>query len=333
MRLVVLAGDDPYIVPEQTKRFIDTLRETHGDVEVFAFDGTTVDLATVLDELRSYGLMQTFKVVVLDAADEFLARASDEAGRTSNRAGIEHYAAKPVDHAVLLMRAKSWRKSRLDAMIEAHGAIIRIKPPNAASAVTWCVARAKKRYEVEVDRDAAVLLVERIGVALARLDTELGKLASFAGETGRVQREHVDAMVELSREEQAWVIQEAILTGDAGHAIRKLRELLAITRHAEVPVTWAICDLMRKLHTAAQLRQQGMPSATIAKQLRLWGPARDAVLNIAQRTPAALLGDCFHDAIEVDRQGKTGVGVPARSLETLLVRIADTLSGRQRSTA
>ncbi|MCA9296771.1 MAG: DNA polymerase III subunit delta [Phycisphaerales bacterium] len=327
MRIVVFAGDDPFLIPEHTKRFAAVLREAFGDIESFTFDGTNTDLATVLDELRSYGLMQSHKLVILDHADDFLANKGDgTSGRIGNRQGLERYAAEPVDHATLLLRAGTWRKSKLDDLVTKHGMILKVEPPNTATAVQWCIARASKRYGVEVKRDAATLLVERIGPELARLDVELSKLASFAGDAPVVTRAHVVDMVGLSREEQAWVIQEAILTGDTGHALRKLRELLTISRQSEVPITWAMCDLMRKLYSASRLRREGMPAATVAKQLRLWGPARDAVIQIAERHEPATLAHLLEAAMETDRRGKSGVGLPARSLEALIVQIADTIS-------
>jgi DNA polymerase III delta subunit len=338
MRIVVFAGDDPFLVPEHTKRFASVLRESFGEIESFTFDGTNTDLATVLDELRSYGLMQSHKLVILDHADDFLANKGDgTSGRIGNRQGLERYAREPVDHATLLLRAGTWRKSKLDDLVNARGMILKVEPPNSATAVQWCIARASKRYGVEVKRDAATLLVDRIGPELARLDVELSKLASFAGggadSATVVTRAHVVDMVGLSREEQAWVIQEAILTGDAGHALRKLRELLTISRQSEVPITWATCDLMRKLYAASRLRAEGMPAATVAKQLRLWGPARDAVLRIAEEQEPSTLAHLLEAAMDTDRRGKSGVGLPARSLEALVVQIADTIARSAASVA
>ncbi|MEM7229639.1 MAG: DNA polymerase III subunit delta [Planctomycetota bacterium] len=327
MRIVVFAGDDPYLIPEHTKRFADLLRDAHGDIEQFTFDGASADLATILDELRSYGLMQSHKLVVVDHADEFLANKGDgTAGRVTNRSGIERYAAEPVEHATLLLRAKTWRKSKLDTLVNKVGTIMKVEPPTPATAMTWCIARAKKRYEVDLARPAATLLVERIGVELARLDVEIGKLASFVGDRAEVTRDDVVEMVGLSREEQAWAIQEAILTGDAGFAVRKLRELLTISRQSEVPITWAVCDLMRKVYVASRLREEKMPAATVAKQLKLWGPSKNAILGFAEQIDPQTASRLFHAAIETDRNGKSGIGLPARSLEALTVQIADSMS-------
>src|SRR5688500_2904476 len=111
MRIVVLYGKERFIIEEHTKRFAEMLEKKFGGVEQFNFDGETVETATVLDELRSYGLMQKRKLVVLDNAEVFLAggkgeeEEEDEADggpAKSRRPLMERYAESPVDDATLL---------------------------------------------------------------------------------------------------------------------------------------------------------------------------------------------------------------------------------------
>ena len=93
----------------------------------------------------------------------------------------------------------------LDKLIEKVGLIIKCDEPNEGQAAAWCVARAEKRHSASIDRDAATLLVDRIGANLTRLDTEINKLlAAAVGEPPRIDRKLVEEMVGRSREEEAW---------------------------------------------------------------------------------------------------------------------------------
>ena len=111
---------------------------------------------------------------------------------------------------------------------------------------------------MKVNRNAAQLLVEKLGTGLDRLDMELAKLASFVGLGKTVKRELVVDMVGLSREEEAWILQEAMATGNANAALGKLRELLDVSRHNEVPLMWGVIDLTRKLYASSMLMRRGM---------------------------------------------------------------------------
>jgi len=125
-RIIVLHGPERFLIQEHTKRIADALRETFTEIEIFTFDGETVTPAVLLDELRSYGLMQRHKLVILDNAELFLAgggkRAlenedeADDPGEEegegkgiSRRPLMERYVESPVDDATLLMRANIWR--------------------------------------------------------------------------------------------------------------------------------------------------------------------------------------------------------------------------------
>jgi DNA polymerase-3 subunit delta len=321
MRIVLLAGREPYLVREYTRQVVEVLEEAFGEVEQFRFDGTEVDLATVLDELRSYGLLQQHKLVVLDRADQFLS------GRERWRRSLETYAHEPLEHATLLMRAETWRPGRLDKLIAACGLVQRVEPVTEATAVRWCVARTQRRYAGTLEDEAAEALVARIGTDLERLDAELSKLASFVDPDQPITRGDVLLLVGLSREQQAWIIQSVLARGDAGEVLSTLRELLTVSRQPEQLLTWAITDQIARLHAASRLVERGEHPAAVAKTLKLWGETREDILHLARDLGPGPLAQLLRAAIETDWRNKRGYGESTRSLEALAVTVTKTLRG------
>lgn len=342
MRIAVLHGDERFLIEEHTRRFAELLEAKFGGLEQFHFNGETVEPAILFDELRSYGLMQRHKLIILDAADSFLAGGGKNAteeddaedsendeesdGRTSRRPLVERYAQNPVPDATFLMRAVTWRTGKLDKLIQKVGSINPCNTLDDAKAVDWCMKRCAKRCDATLEPAAAALLVERLGPDLLHLNTELMKLAAMAGPGNPITRAIVAESVGLSREEKAWEIQGAILTGDASAMLTKLHELLEISQHDEVPITWAICDLFRKLHTVAHLQRRRVPEHVIRGQAKLWGSTGDAVLAVASQHGPQSFAQLLRLAIQTDVACKTGLGEPKRSLEGLLAKIADMLN-------
>lgn len=334
MRIVILRGPDQYLRLEYTRRLIAALRAEHGEIGQFFFDGETAEPAAVLDELRSYGLLQEHKLVIVDNAEKFLAASKDEedsTGRTTApgaktaRELMERYAAGPVDSATLLLRADGWRPGRIDKAVRKVGTILKCEAPRGAQAVNWCLGRCEKEHGKTIQRRAAEMLVELIGPELARLDTELAKLAAYIGDREEIGGEDVKAIVGLSREEQAWAVQAAILSGPPQRAVEKVRELLAVSRQPEQLVIWAMTDLVRKLHAASSMLKEGESVGAIAGRLKLWGESRNLVPAAAQRLRPEPLARLLRHAVETDRQVKSGIGGGPRTLEGLALRIADTL--------
>ena len=334
MRIVVLHGTELFLRAEFSRLLAESLRAAHGEIEQFEFDGAQVPLATILDELRSWGLMQGHKLVILDNASDFMKAAG-------NRPAMERYAENPMAETTFLLRSREWRPGNFDKAVKKVGSVIKCDVPRDHEAVGWCIARARKQHAAELDRDAAELLVERIGPILSRLDGELGKLAASVdpvpeGQSVHIPRAAVVELVGLGREEQAWLIQDTILSGNSGQVVRKLHALYQVGRAPSVLLMWALLDLARKLNEAARRIDRGEPRASITKALRLWGPSAQVIPEAAQRLGSARLGRLFGQLLDHDARSKTGrmpalSDAPAnrvatlRSLECVAVQMADSL--------
>ena len=328
MRVVVLRGKDAFLVQEYTRRFIATIEEAHGTVERFEFDGDTVQPAEVLDELRSYGLLQEHKIVIVDHADRFLA-SQGSSGGTATRRLLERYLEAPVESATLLLRAEAWKAGKIDKRIAEIGLMHKIdldERTDLPFAMKWCAGRTKKAHVASIEDDAAALLLKRIGLDFARLDSELAKLAALVGENGVITRQHVIEMTGISREEQAWAIQDAVLSGKAERAIRTLRELHEVSRQPAELILWSLVDLLRKPHATSAMLRAGHDSGDIVRKQRLFGSSRDRLLQVARAGEPAKWSSLLRETLRRQHGIRSGYGRNERTLEGITVRIADTLN-------
>lgn len=311
-RVVLLVGRELFLRTEHTEHLRRVLREAHGDCQSVRFDGASCDPAEVLDECRSFGLMATHKLVVVDDAELFVNAAT--------RPMLERYCAAPSDQASLVLRAATWRPGNLDKAIEKVGAVIKCDGIRPDQAVGWAVKRAQKTHGATLNPDAAALLVERTGADLGRLDSELGKLAAAAGPDAPITTRLIGELVGLTREEEAWTLQSLLLSGDAENALRELRVVMGNgARDAAVPVSYACCDLARKLMGAAEGIAQRQNESAIARDLAIWGPSQHAVMNAARRISPTTARDLFDAAVSTDAGIKSGHNAEI-ALETLALK-------------
>lgn len=329
-RVALFTGKERFLQDVYTQTLREALERTHGEVTVVRFDGATAAPADVLDECRSYSLMGGFKLVVVDQADAFVKGGDDEpprTGRAGPRQVLEAYAASPADSATLVLRAETWHPGNLDKAIAKVGCVIKCERPTDDEAAKWAYRRCKARHGAEIDPRAAMLLVEHLGADLGRIDSELAKLAvavagAGGGDGGTITVERVEAMVGVSREDEFWAIQAALLTGDAAAGLEKLRELVEVSRHDPVPITFSCIDLARKLHGAACMMERGVPEAGIAGRLKLWGSTRFTILEAARRMGRARAAKLLQHAVKTDVHLKSSMGEPVRNLELLTLRFA-----------
>ncbi|HIB01417.1 MAG TPA: DNA polymerase III subunit delta [Phycisphaerales bacterium] len=319
MRMAIIHGKESFLMSRYTSDFESAIAEEFGDVDRVVFDGATTDLATILDEVRTFDLMMRHKLVVVDNADVFL--VTKDSVKTSNRQALERYAESPVQSATLLLRALTWRPGKLDKAVAKVGIVVKLQNLNELDSIRWCVGRCGKEHGCTLEAQAAQFLVQRIGVSLTRLDTELGKLSAKVAPETKITKADVAEMVGLSREEQAWEIQSIILSGNSGAAMTKLGELLDVSRQPKELLMWSVVDLTRRLSAASTMMQNGLSAGDIRKNLKLFGDGGNRILQLAkQRTPSEL-ANLFTEAVAVDARTRSGLLDGRRGLELITLRV------------
>lgn len=358
--IAVLHGEERSLILDKTSAIRAALESLHGQCDLITFDGNSARVADVLDELRSVGLIATHKLVVVDNADLLMKEREDEAAAEGGaspalaaapssstrtpRAMLESYAQKPEPASTLVLRAGTWRAGKLDKIIaDAGGIIVKYMPMDAFEAARWATDRTRTHHGCILTPDAAAELINLSGVSMARLDSDLDKLAVLAAENAEspvpasavksgpadkatprptITREMVRALVGDSREEQLWDIQIHALSGNPAEAIRQLRRALEVSDHDPVAIGIAYVDLARKLDGAARGLASGENPRSVAGKVKLWGRTGDSILRIAERLSPAAAHELFRHAIETDRKNKSGEGDQIRNLEMLTLHFA-----------
>ncbi|MCA9277086.1 MAG: DNA polymerase III subunit delta [Phycisphaerales bacterium] len=314
-RVVVLAGKELFLRQQYTSMLRAALEQVHGEIETFKFAGESVQIAEVLDECRSFGLMSTHKLVIVDDADALVVEAT--------RPMLERYAEDPCEQATLLLRASTWRPGNLDKAIAKVGVVTKCDQIEAPMALKWTMARAQRAYESSIGQREAAMLVERLGVDLGKIDAELGKLAIAAGAGSPISQELIMEMVPLTREvDNPWVIQEPLLSGDPEYTLRQLRIVLENSGKSNaVPVSYACMDLARKLVGVTEGAASGQNLNTVAKELKLWGESRDAIMRLSKRVKPSVARELLDASVRADMDIKRSAD-PVRTLEVLALRFA-----------
>jgi DNA polymerase III delta subunit len=314
-RVVVLHGNEVFLRTLHTQQLREALTKEFGEVDSVNFDGATTPAADVLDECRSFGLIASHKMVIVDNADQLV--------KEDNRPLFERYAESPSEGTTLVLRSNTWRPGKLDKIIDKVGQIRVCEEVTIGEAISWCMARAKKRYACTIERDAAALLVERAGAALGRLDSELAKLAAATeGGKGQITRDLIGQFVGLSREEEVWSLQSVLLGGDAQANVKAVREAIDVAKHPAQLILWAMTDLAKKVHGCSAGLASGANPFSLGKVYRLWGPSAERVMSAAKHVKPARARMLLEKCVETDFRLKSGLGEEDLALERLAIEFA-----------
>ena len=199
----------------------------------------------------------------------------------------------PADTVVVFLAHGDPPKS-LSRAVEACGGEVRGYPAVTSRAYpAWLRERALE-LGLELEREAAELLLERIGHNQRRLLRELEKLSTFAAIEGRVDREAVDVLTSTAVEARAYELADAVVEGDTSRALHVAEDLRA---HGEdlMHILFALLRQLRNCHRAWALVASGSTATQIQAELRVPPFVARRLASQAQRTD----GERLEHALEL----------------------------------
>jgi len=306
-----LVGSDSFLQLEALSRLLASLPT---DVQRIDLDGERAQLAEVLDELRSFAMFGSGKVVVVRDADDFISRYREQ---------LEDYLAKPSDSCTLVLRVPSLpANQRIAKLIAKVGKIEACEPPKAAALPKWIIDRARTVHKLKIAADAAQILADLVGDDMGRLDGELSKLA-LQVEGNVATAADVTLGVAFQREQEMWDMTNELAAGRPSEALRRWRQLTQLDTSAEFrAVTW-LGMWLENVRKALALRRKGVPAAAVCQQLRIWpreiqGPFMKTAESLGEHGVARAL-----DLLaEIDHQSKSGVGDAAKNVERFILQLS-----------
>ncbi|MEE8169391.1 MAG: DNA polymerase III subunit delta [Phycisphaerae bacterium] len=248
-RFYIVSGADAFL----RRAELDALLARYGDDSqvfgVVSLAGASVELADVLDEVRSPALLAPRRTVVVRDADPFI---------TAHRAALERYAEAPSDCGVLVLECRTCpSNTRLYKKAAALGGMIVCETPSRQRLPGWVTKRAASAYGVQVDEPTAELIVEHCGDDLGRIDSELSKLATFVADRGRIVEDDVATLTGWHRAELVFAVTDAVARRDARGALDHWNRVLAVDRDAPYRAIGGLAWGMRGLTAAKREVQRG----------------------------------------------------------------------------
>jgi DNA polymerase III subunit delta len=239
-------GDDSYLIRESIRAVVRAVFPgEESDATISRFSGANATLAGALDEVCTLPFFSRQRLVIIDEADPFVSKYRKE---------LEAFVDRPRDSGILLFQTKQWLAStKLAKLVEKVGLSIDCSGPREDELAGWLIQLARTRDDAELDPEAARLLVELIGPEVGILAAEVEKLAVYAGDSKRIERQDVAKLVGAGRVETIWKALDAATTGQGRTALQHLDNLLTSGEHP-VGLLAAMSVSLLKLHHAGRLR-------------------------------------------------------------------------------
>ena len=319
----IVSGDDPLLCQEAADAIRAAARQQGFDErQVFSADAS-FDWGTLLQAGASLSLFAQRRLLELRLP-------SGKPGDKGAAALIE-YCSRPAEDTLLLIslpkldgsaQKTKWGKALVEG---SQCQFIQIWPIDAQQLPQWINQRLAQAG-LSAQRDAVDLIAARVEGNLLAAAQEIEKLKLLA-EGNQITVETVQSAVADSARFDVFGLVDAILKGDATHALRMLEGLRG--EGVEPPVIlWALARELRLLAGIALQFSQGIPLDKAFSQARppVWDKRRPLVSKALQRLSAQRWAQLLQDAQRIDAQIK---GQAPGSPWTGLSRLALLMAGQR----
>ncbi len=335
-------GSEAYERRRCRRALIDAHLGPDSDSAVSRYDGSQAGLTEIIDDARAMSLFASQRLIVVASAEAMLPRGAriadedpdaDEAGGAATPdSALAAYLKDPTPGVVLLFEATRFDldgedKRKADRVRKFFAAIpdvveFRCLSPDDARRELDLLAR---KLEVRIDPSAAAMLVEALAADMARIATELDKLATFAGPGGTITTDDVVALSPDARASTIFALVNALGRRDRARALASLDSLCRENEYLPL----ALSFLSTQFRQALAARDAGLKSASqiqsyFAKAgVTLWGSRAEQVSQTATKFTREQLKSGLELIFEADRDLRDARPDDRLVMEDFVVRLTN----------
>jgi DNA polymerase-3 subunit delta len=299
----LIHGDDHGRISERRARLRAMAENAAGTagVEVYEADACTPDAVAAALSAMTFAMGRRF--VIADGVERWKEGDVDAVAGALTSADPESLTV--AFFAREEARAKA--PAKLRKAVEAVGGQIAeeatVKPWELPK---WLVKQAAQ-LDLDLDSEAAKVLIAQVGDRQQRLLRELEKLALEHGAQARLGVEEVQEACASSAERRVWTLTDAMVAGDRRTATRVLLELR--TQGERLPgMTYTIARKLREALAVAEGLAAGQSPAQVKKTLRMSPRQASKLVADVERRDADAFRRALTALADFELESRGGVG-------------------------
>ncbi|MGL6227266.1 MAG: DNA polymerase III subunit delta [Thermoguttaceae bacterium] len=241
----VLFGDESYLKHLAFQHIkAQVLDVEDAEFSLSRFEGTALTWTKAVEELTTVAMFGGRRLIVIEDADSFVKKYREQ---------LEDYAKSSSTQSVLLLLVSTFpATTKLYKKLVETGLLLNCTPLKEGEIPDWIVRWAQHKHHLQIERNAAELLLSYIGPELGLLEQELAKLSLLVSDHKTVDVNLIEQSVGSLRVRTTFEMLDLALSGKTIEAIRQLNALL-ISGENPIGILAQIAYSIRKLASATRL--------------------------------------------------------------------------------
>jgi DNA polymerase-3 subunit delta len=254
---ILLLGDEPYLRDKCRAALIEYfVQEAARTWAVSRFSADRGETQAALDQAQTLPMLSPKQVVFLEEAEAI--EALGEKNRKEAVESILAYLKDPAPFTILVIEAaKLDMRMQLGKNLADEALVVEVgtgdNPEGRIAAATEVARDLAKQQGIELEKGATEELAELVSGDLLRLETELEKLATFAGERKKISKAEISALVISEKTTTIWEVAGFLAAQQPKQALEFINRLFQ-EGEAALLMLGGITWMYRKIVEASEVR-------------------------------------------------------------------------------
>jgi DNA polymerase III subunit delta len=280
------------------------------------------EFAAALAQARTVPMLARRQVVIVTEVEALEQMAEQK--REAEIKDLADYLAGPAPFTVLILEAKELdQRTRFAKMLLEQALVLAAELPEdprerARMAAALAVQMARER-DSAIEEDAADELADLCNFDLRAMQSEIDKLATYAGAGRPIRRADVEALVVSEKKYSVWELAEVLATRQRARAFHFLANVLQ-QGEAAPALIGAMAWMYRKLIEAQQLSPH-TSSYQAAGRLGMRAATAELAIRHAKQIPRRQLVEGLRALYDADSRLKSGSTNDRAVMEFVVARL------------
>jgi DNA polymerase III subunit delta len=254
---ILLLGDEPYLRDQCRASLIEHfVEQTARAWAVSRFSADRGETRAALDQAQTMPMLSAKQVVFLEEAEAI--EALGEKNRKETIENVLAYLKDPAPFTILVIEAgKLDMRMQLGKNLADELLVVEVgtsdNPESRMAAATEAARAMASQKGVDLEKGAPEELAERVRGDLLRLETELEKLATFAGDRKKISKADIATLVISEKTTTIWEVAGLLAAQQPKQALEFINRLFQ-EGEAGLLMLGGITWMYRKIVEASEVR-------------------------------------------------------------------------------
>ncbi len=311
--LYLFHGEEEFLVAEAVRLVVDAaVDESARGFNLDTVDGAEADGKTVAALAASYPMTGERRVVVVRDVEKL-----------SDLEKLLPAAEQPASTACLVLTSlKPDFRLKFFRAVRENGVVLECRRLYENELPDWVARRMRALGKVPTP-EACQLIPFYVGRSLRELQSEIEKVAIFAGEKNSVDADDVNSVVGLSRQFNIFELQKAVGLRNLARSV-EITERMLMGGESPVGMIVMLTRYFQKLWVLQELVSGKIPEAQIPSRMGVHPFAFREYLAASKNYTGDELRECFAALLEADETLKSSPLDERLTMTMLIFRLAGT---------